>query len=412
MTRLFSVLTMLVLVVGCSSSSPTQPSGANSTGAPTPLQPAAGAKISFASQPVTLVVSNGMATGTNPITYSFEVATDSGFGAKVFIKDGVAQGGNGQTSLTINSLAGSTDYYWHARVVSGTTTGVFGPTAKFTVASAVILSPPVPVSPLTGANVYTRPPLTVANAARQGPAGAITYKFEISLNAGFTSVVVSATVPEGDGGQTSFTPTTDLPNLTTIYWRVTALDAANSASSAPSAVQAVKTTMALDLHTVTYARGPNVADWPQTATIIAVEQDGNAANNGPMCISFSTSDYWPSVGFFGDPTVPVYANQWYIANINGQWYAGAGEWLRSDRGWCKSGQATNNIGPDGGWAPPMDTWVPHPGDMVGYMVTTPARDWPDMSTTNERSNVVVQPWYDSSMQSSTVSSTVRRTIKR
>lgn len=410
MRRLFSVLTMLAMTVACSSSSPTQPSGATSTGAPAALQPAAGAKIPNASQPVTLVISNGMATGSSPITYSFEVATDSGFGTKVYTKDGVAQGSNGQTSLAIATLAASTDYYWHARVVSGGTTGVFSAAAKFSVLAAVTINAPVPVSPLTGASVYTRPQLVVTNATRQGPAGPITYKFEIAANAAFSPLLMSATVAEGQG-QTSFTPTTDLPNATTIYWRVTATDAANSVSSVPSPVQIVKTTVALDLHNVTYVRGPNVADWPQTATIIAVEQDGSAAANGAMCISFSTTDSWPSVPFFGDPTVPVYANQWYIANINGQWYAGSGEWLRPDRGWCKSGQGTNSIGPDGGWDPPMNTWTPRPGDMVGYMITTPARDWPNMATLNERSNVVVQPWYDSSLQSSTVSGTVQ-TIKK
>jgi hypothetical protein len=40
----------------------------------------------------------------------------------------------------------------------------------------------------------------------------------------------------------------------------------------------------------------------------------------------------------------------------------------------------------------MDTWVPKPGELVGYMMTTPARNWPDISTLDERSNIVVLPW--------------------
>jgi hypothetical protein len=55
---------------------------------------------------------------------------------------------------------------------------------------------------------------------------------------------------------------------------------------------------------------------------------------------------------------------------------------------------SENIGPDGTWGGPMDTWRPRAGELVGYMMTTPARFWPAMKTLDERSNMVVQPWVD------------------
>jgi hypothetical protein len=89
--------------------------------------------------------------------------------------------------------------------------------------------------------------------------------------------------------------------------------------------------------------------------------------------------------------VPVEANQWYFARINGQWYGGAGEWLRPNQ-ICKEGQKSEDIGKDGTWGGPMDTWIPKRGDLVGYMISTPARTWPKQITIDQRSNVVVQPW--------------------
>ena len=95
-----------------------------------------------------------------------------------------------------------------------------------------------------------------------------------------------------------------------------------------------------------------------------------------------------------DPATQVQANQWYFANIGGQWYGGSGENMRPNQ-ICKQGQMSEAIGPDGTWGGPMDSWAPRAGELVGYMMTTPARFWPSMKTVDERSNMVVQPWVDS-----------------
>ena len=44
------------------------------------------------------------------------------------------------------------------------------------------------------------------------------------------------------------------------------------------------------------------------------------------------------------------------------------------------------------WGGPMTNWVPKAGELVGFMMSTPARTWPAGKTLDERSNVVVQPW--------------------
>jgi hypothetical protein len=392
----------LLAASACGKSNPTSPSSQTaSVVAPRSAVPANAAQIPNLAQPVTLIVQNAIVTQPGGTTYTFEVATDAAFATKVQTKDGVAEGSSGQTSVKLDNLAADKDYYWHVRATAGGTVGVFGTAYKFTIGPAIVINAPTPVVPANGASTSDHPTLAVTNATRSGPAGAIVYRFDISSSATFATVTVTGTVPEGRG-QTSFTPSTALAANTTFYWRATAIDQTNSISGPPSPTQSFTTSLAIDLAQVilSYPGTPSdVASWPQTATITVVEQDGNPGAGGPMCIGFSTSDYWPSTGFFGDPTVPVYANQWYFANIDGQWYGGPGEYLRSDRpSVCKTGQSTQGIGPDGGWTNPMRSWTPKLGELVGYMISTPARA--GLRTINERSNIVVQPWFDSSLSRS------------
>jgi len=228
-------------VTGCSDSVSSPSGGSGLTGsvtAPVPMLPAANASVRFADQPITLTVQNAAVTGASTV-YTFEVATDTAFSSRVQSKDNVAEGGNGQTRVTLDTLSGGRDYYWHARAVSGGTTGPFSPMYKFTVGPAVIVNAPTPISPLNGAVTLPRPALRVTNATRTG-AGAVTYRFEIANSPAFTTVVASATVVEGIN-ETGFIPTSDLPTSTTLYWRATAIDVATGVASTPSAVQSFTT---------------------------------------------------------------------------------------------------------------------------------------------------------------------------
>lgn len=240
MTFRFPAAAAALLAIGatvaCSNSS-TQPSSSTTASVTSPanVSPATTTKIAYANQPVTLTIQNAVATATG-VTYTFEVATDPGFASKVQSPTNVAPGANGQTSVALNSLSGSTDYYWHARASAGGTDGPFSGTFKFTIGPPIIINAPVPIGPLTGSTTSTRPAFRVTNAVRTGPAGAITYRFEISTNASFTSIIATGTNTEGVN-ETGFIPTSDLPTNTTLYWRATAIDATNGVTSQPSATQ-------------------------------------------------------------------------------------------------------------------------------------------------------------------------------
>jgi len=238
------VSALAIASAACKTSTPAQPSTAGSESAlgpslvaPTPVSPANGGQVAYSSQPVQLIVANSVSTTSAPLTYTFEVAYDTAFASKVQVKDGVVQGANGQTSVTLGTLLPSNTYYWHARSQGGSTTGVFGATYRFILGAPVSFAAPVPIGPPNGAFVVPRPALTVANAAVSGaPSGVITYKFDIATSATFATIVVSGAVVQGTG-QTTFVPPQDLTIGTTYYWRATAISQSDAARSSPSTVQ-------------------------------------------------------------------------------------------------------------------------------------------------------------------------------
>jgi hypothetical protein len=245
-THVSLLLAALAAAAGCRSSNPSQPtattpavageSATASIAAPRPLTPANNAQIRNADQPVILVVRNAITTATSPVTYTFEVASDAAFASKVQTKDNLAEGGSGQTTVTLDALPAARDYWWHARATGGGTTGVFGTAYKLTVGPAITINAPVPIGPLTGTTTAPRPALRVTNAIRTGPVGPITYRFEISTASTFPSVVATGTNVEGVN-ETGFIPVADLALDTLLYWRAFAIDAVNGVTSAASAVQ-------------------------------------------------------------------------------------------------------------------------------------------------------------------------------
>jgi hypothetical protein len=254
---------VLLLFAAACSTAPAGPSGASgeSTGsiaAPRPVSPATNAVIRNQDQPVVLVVSNAVVTKPGGTTYTFEVATDLGFASKVQTKDAVPEG-TGTTAVGLDALPAGRDYYWHVRAQGAGTTGVFGTTFKFTVGPAIAINAPLPIAPLTNAQTSPRPALRVANAVRTGPAGAITYRFEISTVSSFASILMTGTNSEGVN-ETGFIPLTDLPTSVILFWRAVAFDLANGVSSAPSAVQSFSASRPSQAETVAVELGQPL--WP------------------------------------------------------------------------------------------------------------------------------------------------------
>ncbi len=404
---------LVAVLAGCAdnkSSNPLSPTVAGpipgvAISTPTLVQPSVGQRIAASDQPVTLVVGNSTTSGVRPLTYVFQVATDAGFTTVVFSKDGVQPGSGGQTTVKLSdALASGRTYYWRAQAVDGANSSAVPAGVNFDIYTPVVIGQPTPVSPVGGAKVSSiRPTLTVTDPSRSGPVGTITYNFQVSDTQTFAALPVNATAPE-QSGQTSYAVGTDLAYSKTYYWRARASD--------PTTVGPWSTTQwfvtpdqaspgggggggggtggssgdGLTLSSAVIVVGPsNFASWSAASTISSV-----STSSSQVCIYHSMLGQWPTVAFFGDPSTLVEGNQWYFAYINGRWYGGAGEWLRP-------GQACKGFGggPNEFYDPsqePLHSWIPQNGDQVGLADSTPARAWPNMSTLDQRTNIVVVSW--------------------
>src|SRR2546422_415187 len=399
----WSVVALLVAASACSKTNPTRPTNLESTAdtasvtdavsgvtltTPQLSSPNDGLSLKNVEQPVTLSVKNAVTTGSTALTYTFEVATDSGFASKAFTKDGVAEG-SGITSLKLDKLAADKTYFWRARASSGSVAGPFTKARSFKVGPEVILQRPVLGDPATNATVDEQPTLNVNNVSRTGPAEQIFYRFEVSDSASFDSVVYSATVAERT--DLPYTPhkVTRVLDEKTYFWRVQATDPANGVNSPLSSVAQIKVQKGIDLKKAHIVLGPkNIGDWERTAQITDAYWVPDV-----LCIYHTRLGIWPGVPFFGDAGTLVEGNQWVFAFINGEWHGGAADWYRPAQA-CK-GVGANSIGRDAFYNPaqePLHSWVPQSGELFGVMSTTPSRFWPDMRTYDERTDVKGIRW--------------------
>jgi len=123
----------------------------------------------------------------------------------------------------------------------------------------------------------------------------------------------------------------------------------------------------------------DISGWAQTSTIEKV-----LVQSSQICINHSKAGQWP---VFVNGGVEAEGNPWVVAQVGGTWYAATYEWLRPGQ-ICK-GITAANIGPHIKKSP-LNTWVPQAGELVGFMVSTRARD--GVSSGDERSNLVSITW--------------------
>ena len=378
--------------------------------APAPMLPANGTRVAVDQQPLTLTVNNASTSGVRPLSYVFEIATDASFTNKVFLRESVTPG-EGKTSLKLPDAlaAGQTfagqSYYWHARAEDGANTGPFSAPLTFNVFVPVVIQPPGLVAPIN--NVVTesvRPRFTVTNATRTGPAGAISYLFEIADNDTFANKLAQWTVGEG-ANQTSTDAPQDLPNSRTLLWHARAYDSGTIGpwsdpqrfqTPAPVVVVPVPTpgpsgpapNDAIDLRQAAVYNSPaDIAGWAVTSKITSVSMSPGAG----LSFEFTTKQSWPDVtppGWDG----PLQYTVWAVVNINGRWYTSG--FIQMWRGRPSTGAPilsdfARNWAYDSRWGPMMG-YQPHAGEQMGFFVSAGnARGVGDVSSVRERSNVVL-----------------------
>lgn len=131
----------------------------------------------------------------------------------------------------------------------------------------------------------------------------------------------------------------------------------------------------------------NVSKWKVTSEITDV-----SISSKKICIEHTKAGKWPKYGSKGNE---VEGNPWVIAKVGNRWYAATYEWLRSGQvckklGTDKTGKTIEeSIGPHIK-RPPLETWVPESGELVGFMISALARS--SDRTVEERSNIVWKKW--------------------
>jgi hypothetical protein len=155
---------------------------------------------------------------------------------------------------------------------------------------------------------------------------------------------------------------------------VLSLTIAQGSSSPPAPASGSAGDSTIDLNSVTWLH-TNVSRWAETSRITKV-----SVGAPPICIEHTKAGQWPvKDGLEGNP--------WVFVNLDGRWYAATYEWLAPGQT-CKAIDA-NNIGSHIG-IPPLSSWRPSSGELVGFMVSARARSGGD--TVHERSDVVMVRW--------------------
>jgi hypothetical protein len=209
--------------------------------APKLLEPAQGFRFKESQQPIRLLIENATSTGVRPISYTFEVATDTDFQTKVFARASVPPGDGGRTSVVVDPLDLGRAYYWRARAEDGANTGLYA-SAQFEVLPKAQLNAPNAISPINNERVTSRrPTLAVANSDKNAAVGALSYDFQVATDQAFSAMVASGRTDEGSG-QTTFVPGADLAVNLSHYWRARSTD--GDTTSAWSTTQTFRTPLA------------------------------------------------------------------------------------------------------------------------------------------------------------------------
>ena len=282
-TAAASSAVLIFALAGCEaqkSSNPLSPDVAGpipgvNISAPKLVEPAQGFKYKESQQPIKLVVENATSNGVRPVTYMFEVATDSAFTTKVYARSGVPPGDGGRTSVQIDRLDLGRAYYWRAKADDGANSSQFS-SSQFEVLPKPLLNPPGPVSPVNNDRVTSRrPTLTVNNSDRNAAIGSVSYEFQIATDQAFAKVVASGVSPENPG-QTGYTAGSDLTADLQHFWRARATD--GDTTSAWAATQIFRTPTAAP------APGPGPGPGPAPG-------GSCASNNGPAIVNCIAAKY-------------------------------------------------------------------------------------------------------------------------
>jgi hypothetical protein len=300
--------------------------------------------------------------------------------------------------VTIDKLAGSKDYYWRVRATVGNTVGLFSPVRTFNVGPEVVIQAPTIAAPTNGGTLNGQGLIIANNAAVTGPAGPITYRFEVSDSSGFGNLAFVAPNVAQQGGQTSVRMDANLTANGTYYVRVQAQDNTNGVTGPYSPTVQFKF-VPFDLSQAIMVNSPpDFAVWPEAAKITTINITPDY-----FAVDFDRRDgagRWPDVVPLGWAGALQYTlgmcgnnhNQWYCSGVVQFWH---GRTLTDSA-------PPSHVGFEWFYDParwgPINYYQPQDGELVGLFVGSGnMRDGNNITRATcpavcERSNVALVPW--------------------
>lgn len=240
----------------------------------------------------TLTIQNSSDAENDLVTYVFEIDTINTFDSSDKRNSGqIIQSGTGTTSWIASSLVENKHYWWRVKAQDGRAESAW--IVGTFLMSAINDAPPTPTvkNPGNGAWTATQQPSLEANPVEDPEGGAVRYQFEVYRDAGLTNKVT-----EGISNNTAIIVATQLPDKSTYWWRVRALDAQNTASTwSPATVLYVSTAPYQDpTIAITSPATPVVPDTASTPTgarkRITLRWEGFDPNIEPtVALYYSTS---------------------------------------------------------------------------------------------------------------------------
>ena len=219
---------LLLTLVACEAQKSSNPLGPTVAGpiagveisAPRLIEPAQGFKFKENQQPIKLLIENSATNGVRPVSYLFEVASDSGFQNKVFARSGVAAGEGGRTSVQLDTLQLGRPYYWRAKADDGANQSTYS-SASFEVLPRALLTLPGTVAPINNERIADRrPTLKITHSQKNDAVGPVRYLYVVARDQAFTQIAATSTLWEDN----QWPVDRDLDYNVTYYWRVRATD--------------------------------------------------------------------------------------------------------------------------------------------------------------------------------------------
>ncbi|HUP38889.1 MAG TPA: hypothetical protein VM115_02125, partial [Vicinamibacterales bacterium] len=190
--------------------------------APNLLEPGQDWEMRTRDQPIKLLFQNANSNGDRPLTYAFDLATDSAFKNIVFARTGVKPDAGPETRFQLPDRLAAGTYWWRTRAEDGANASPYSPVKSFNVLAEVVVAPPIPSLPKNGELVDDlTPEFRVKGGARSGVTADLEYIVQVSNNSAFTSIAAIFTTKE-QLPETRIDQNYAFLHDRTYYWRVRA----------------------------------------------------------------------------------------------------------------------------------------------------------------------------------------------